>query len=154
MHFRILTTSLLVAAFGAAVPAYAQSASSDPAAGSNGLTQREVRTLLEEQGYRDIKQIQFDDGLWEAHAVSGNGKRLEVKVDPLRGRIYPEDGTAVSRMNKDEIHASLSAQGFSNIRDLKFKDSLWHAEADNSNGRKVELRIDPEDGTIVTARND
>lgn len=154
MHFRIITTSLLVAALGAGVPAYAQSASSDPAASGAGLTQLEVKTLLEKQGYRNVDRIEFDDGLWEAHAISGNGKRLEVKVDPVRGRIYPEDGTAVSRMDKDEIHAALSGQGFSNIRELKFKDSLWHAEAENSNGQKVELRIDPDDGTIISVRND
>lgn len=153
MHSRILSTSLLVAALGFSAYGHAQTASTAPGNGT-GPTQLEVKTLLEKQGYRKIEHVEFDDGLWEAHAISGNGSRLEVKVDPVNGRVYPEDGKAVSRMNQNEIRASLTGQGFSNIRDLKFKDSLWHAEADNSNGQKVKLRVDPDDGTVISVRND
>lgn len=153
MHSRILSTSLLVAALGFSAYGYAQTAPTAPGS-SAGLTQLEVKTLLEKQGYRNIDRIEFDEGLWEAHAISGNGTRLEVKVDPVSGRVYPENGKAVSRMNENEIRASLTGQGFSNVRDLKFKDSLWHVEADNSNGQKVELRIDPDDGTVISAWND
>lgn len=47
-----------------------------------------VRTLSE-AGYRDVTEIEADDGVWEAKA-SKDGTRFEIKVDPRSGAITAE----------------------------------------------------------------
>lgn len=148
MRSRILNASILTALLGVAVGAHAQT-TAEP-----GLKQSEVKAVLDKQGYSRVDKIEFNDGLWEAKATSANGERVDLRVEPVSGRVYVEDGKVVSRLSEDEIRASLTAQGFSRIHDLKFKDGLWQAEAENSSGQEVKLRIDPDDGTVVSAQND
>ncbi|MFC4729070.1 PepSY domain-containing protein [Coralloluteibacterium thermophilus] len=143
MHKRLL--ALLVAGAFASGAALAQT----PASGS--MTASEVRQALTEAGYTEVRDVEFDDGLWEADATSGDGRRIDVRLDPATGKIYPD--TATSALTADDIKASLTAEGYANVRDVEFDDGLWKAEADR-NGRKVELRLDPEDGRVVTERDD
>lgn len=148
MRSRILNASILTALLGVAVGAHAQTTA------ESGLKQSEVKALLDQQGYSRVDKIEFNDGLWEAKATSANGERVDLRVEPVSGRVYVEDGKVVSRLSEDEVRASLTAQGFSRIHDLKFKDGLWQAEAENSSGQEVELRLDPADGAVVSAQND
>lgn len=130
----LCTAALLAAAGGTAM---AQEA----------MTAAQVRATLEAQGYTKINDVEFDDGMWEADARSADGKRVSVRLDPATGRIYPDK--AVSTLGEADIRARLSAAGYTNVHDVKFDDGLWKAEADNADGKEVELRLDPGSGEIV-----
>lgn len=135
LHVHLLAISL-VAATGVAA---AQSA--------DALTAPQVRAELQAQGYTDIDDLEFDDGMWKADATSADGKRLDVRVDPRTGQVYPEDH--VSNLGEADVRAKLAASGYTNVRDVEFDDGLWKAEADAPGGGKVELRMDPQTGEVV-----
>ena len=46
----------------------------------------EIVKSLEQQGYKQIAEIEFDDGKWEVEVYKDNQKR-ELKVDPSTGKI-------------------------------------------------------------------
>lgn len=136
----------------AATLTFATITNAQSAAGS--LSQAQIQQLLSEQGYTDIQKVEFDDGLWEAKVTSGDGKDVKVKIDPVSGRVYLEDGKAISKLTDQDVRAALTTQGYSNIRDLKLKDGLWQADADDSQSQKKALKLDPEDGAIISVQND
>ena len=43
----------------------------------------EVAAEMERQGYRDIREIEFDDGRYEVEATTSDGRRVELYVDAL-----------------------------------------------------------------------
>ena len=74
----------------------------------NEKNRKLAHDVLVHQGYR------------VADAESGDGKDLDLKVDPATGRVYPD--AVASRMNEDDVRAALAAAGYSKVRDVEFDD--------------------------------
>src|SRR5690606_21401703 len=132
--------------------ALALAAATGAAVAQDTLTAAEVRATLEAQGYTNVNDVEFDDGMWEADARSADGNRVDVRLDPATGRIYADD--QVATLGESDIKARLAAAGYGNVHDVKFDDGVWKAEADDQSGREVDLRLDPDTGEIIGADAD
>lgn len=130
----------------------------DGAAQGGILDSTRVRELLVAAGYTQIDDIEFDDGFWEAEARNPAGRHVDLVIHPLTGAVLAEvadDAVAPGGLlGAAEIRAALTAAGYTDIRDLEFDDGFWEAEARNSAGRRVELRVDPRTGAVVHEERD
>ncbi|WP_303746875.1 PepSY domain-containing protein [Stenotrophomonas pigmentata] len=139
MNNRPLRTALIAAALTLAGSGIAQA--------QDALTAPQVRAHLESQGYTDIKDVKFEDGMWEADATSADGKKVDVKLDPRNGTVYPDK--AVSQLGEADIRAQLSSAGYTGVSDVKLDDGMWKAKGRTAGGEKVEVRLDPATGAVV-----
>ena len=67
-----------------AAPAMAPMAVTTPAA---RLTIRDVYDRLEKQGYRDFKEIEWDDGRYKVKAVASDGRAVKIHMDGRSGSV-------------------------------------------------------------------
>jgi len=139
MNNRPLSTVLIAAALTLAGSGIAQA--------QDALTAPQVRAQLEAQGYTDVKDVKFEDGMWEADATSADGKKVDVKLDPRNGTVYPDK--AVSQLGEADIRAQLSSAGYTGVSDVKLDDGMWKAKGRTASGEKVEVRLDPATGAVV-----
>jgi uncharacterized protein with FMN-binding domain len=51
-------------------------------------------------------------------------------------------------VTEPQVQTRLTAQGYTKVHDLKFKDGMWHADAKSANGKHVDVRIDAKTGQI------
>ncbi|PPU68991.1 peptidase propeptide and ypeb domain-containing protein [Xanthomonas pisi] len=142
-----MTTALIGALTLVSHGAFAQ----DTAKPAKALTSTEVTSMLTAKGYTKVHDVKFEHGVWTADARSGDGKDVDVHIDPVTGRVYGDQTT--SRLSDADVRAALSTGGYADVHDLKFKDGLWKADA-KRNGQKVELHVDPDDGHVVSVDND
>ena len=127
--------------------AAAQQAAATADATADAMTAPQVRASLEAQGYTDVNDVEFDDGLWKAGARSADGKRVDVRIDPATGKIYPDN--AVATLGEADVRAKLTAAGYLKIHDVEFDDGLWKAEAEDAGGRDLKLTLDPDSGEVI-----
>ena len=139
MNNRPLRTALIAAALTLAGSGIAQA--------QDALTAPQVRAQLEAQGYTNVKDVKFEDGMWEADATSADGKQVDVKLDPRNGTVYPDK--AVSQLSEADIRAQLSSAGYTGVSDVKLDDGMWKAKGKTASGEKVEVRLDPATGAVV-----
>lgn len=118
----------------------------------NPMTETEVRALLATGGYSDINDVEFAEGTWTADAKSADGKHVEVRIDSATRKIIPDE--VVATIGKDAIVIKVQEAGYSNVHDVEMEGGVWKAEADDSKGADVELKLDPNDGHILGAEND
>ena len=111
------------------------------------LTEAQVRARLTAQGYTDVHDLKFKDGMWKAEADSADGNDLDVRVDASSGQMNPE--ARVSTLSKHDVEAALSTQGYTDVHDVDYDDGIWKAKADNPAGKKVKLRIDAHSGKVI-----
>lgn len=137
-----LLSPVLIGLAGLAGIAHAQDA----------MTEKDVRATLSAQGYTDVNDVEFSDGVWEADAQSADGNRLEVRVDPRTGAVYPDE--RVSQLSQADVEAQLAAAGYVNVHDLDYEDGIWNAEAEDPQGRDVELKLDPATGEVIGTEKD
>jgi hypothetical protein len=119
---------------------------------AGALSESAIKADIANAGYQEVKDLEFEDGVWQAEARGGNDKWVHIKVGPTTGKVYEAD--APSRLNEDEIKAKLTAQGYQDVDDVEFDDGLWSADATNPQGKKVDLLVDPNDGSVVAVKQD
>lgn len=137
-----ITSSSMVLALALSGTALAQDA----------LTEHQVRSTLAEQGYTKVNDLEFGDGVWKADARSAEGNRVEVRIDPATGNVYPDE--QVANLSERDVRAQLAAAGYTNVHDVDYEDGLWNAEADDPAGRDVEVKIDPRTGRVIGKEKD
>ncbi len=54
------------------------------------LPQQDVKASLEKQGY-NVKRLKVDDGCYEAYVTGKDGKKLELKINPVDGAVVEEE---------------------------------------------------------------
>lgn len=118
----------------------------------DSLTEAQVRAKLTEQGYTKINDVKFRDGVWKADARSADGNRVDVRIDPSTGRVYPDE--QIANMSEADVRAALAAAGYTNVHDVDYEDGIWNAEADDPNGKDVEVKIDPNTGKVIGKEKD
>jgi len=119
---------------------------------TGALSESAIKADIANAGYQEVKGLKFEDGVWQAKARGGNDKWVRIKVGPTTGKVYEAD--APSRLNKHEIKAKLTAQGYQDVDDVDFDDGLWSADAKNPEGKKVDVLVDPNDGSVVAVKQD
>jgi hypothetical protein len=109
-----------------------------------------VRAKLQAAGYAEIREIEFDAGLWEAEVRRADGRWGDVALDPVQGEIFDaKAGRAM--LDARAIAENLEASGYTEISDLDRDGALWEAEARDSSGQRVELRMSGYDGRVLSS---
>lgn len=150
-----LRRALLAAGIIAAIAVSGLASAQDPASFPtmrDTMTEAQIRTSLETQGYTNINDVKFKDAAWQADARSADGNRVDVRVDAVTGKVYPE--TQVSNLTKADVQAKLAGAGYFDIHDVEFRNGVWEAEAEDQGGKDFELRIDAATGDIISKRKD
>ncbi len=113
---------------------------------------------LEGQGISQIKEANFDDGVWEIEGMRGaNG--VDLKVDAKLGTIIHEKADRHTNLPpKDQLSVSaiaraLENEGYAPIYELDWKTKHWEAEATFKSQRHKVL-VNPTTGKVISSRRD
>jgi opacity protein-like surface antigen len=116
------------------------------------MTETDVRAAMGAEGYTEINDVKFTEGVWTADAKSADGNHVEVKLDAATGKIIPDEH--VAKISKDEVIVKVQAAGYTNVHDVDFEGGVWKVEANDSAGNDVELKVDPDNGRILGSEKD
>lgn len=116
------------------------------------MKEADVRALLMASGFTEINDVEFKEGTWTADAKSADGKHVEMRIDSATRKIYPDE--PVATMGKDEIIVKVQDAGYTNVHDVEMEGGVWKAEANDSKGNDVEIKLDPNDGHILGSEKD
>jgi uncharacterized membrane protein YkoI len=61
--------------------------------------------------------------------------------------------TPATGVSAQSINDQLKAAGYTDIDDVEMEDGVWEAEAKGPDGKKVELKLDPTDGHIISKKD-
>ena len=126
------------------IPLLAALASAGPA---------DIAATLQAAGYAEVREVEYDDGLWEAEVRRANGLWGEVAVDPANGEVFDAQSPR-ALIELPAVLAAIEQAGYRQVHDLDRDGALWDADAYDRDGQRVELRISGYDGRIVTVQPD
>ncbi|MFE0502634.1 PepSY domain-containing protein [Lysobacter soli] len=55
------------------------------------LSEADVRARLSAEGYTNVHDVDFEDGIWNAEADDPSGKDVELKLDPATGKVIGKE---------------------------------------------------------------
>ena len=126
------------------IPLLAALASAGPA---------DIAATLQAAGYAEVREVEYDDGLWEAEVRRANGLWGEVAVDPENGEVFDAQSPR-ALIELPAVLAAIEHAGYRQVHDIDRDGALWDADAYDRDGQRVELRISGYDGRIVTVQPD
>lgn len=68
---------------------------------------------------------------------------LGIALVLAAGYALAQDG-----MTAAQVRAELEAQGYTKVNDVEFEDGVWKADARSADGNRVDVRLDPQTGTV------
>lgn len=136
------TLSLALALSLAAGTAFAQ-----PVAGPADVT-----AALAKAGYAETRDVEFDDGIWEAEVRGADGRWHDVAVTAA-GEVLDDRGPR-ALIGADELLRRLQAAGYTQVTDLDLDDAVWEADAVDAKGGRVELRVNGHTGEVLSVESE
>lgn len=110
----------------------------------------DVTSRLQAAGYAEVRDVEFDGGVWEAEVKRADGRWGEVAIDAATGEIF--DAKAGKPMlDARAVAEALEAAGYTEITDLDRDGALWEAEARDKTGARVELRLSGHDARVLSS---
>ncbi|BDU18238.1 PepSY domain-containing protein [Lysobacter auxotrophicus] len=55
------------------------------------LSEADVRARLSAEGYTNVHDVDYEDGIWNAEADDPAGKDVELKIDPTTGKVIGKE---------------------------------------------------------------
>jgi hypothetical protein len=111
---------------------------------------QDVQSKLAAAGYTEVRDLEFDGGLWEAEVLRADGRWGEVAYHEATDQVFDvKDGRTI--MDARSVADALEAAGYTEISDLDRDGGLWEAEARDSTGQRVELRLSGIDGSVLNS---
>lgn len=131
----------------------ASTATAGPRATAADATPADAVALLRAAGYADVREVEFEDGLWEAEVRRADGLWAEVAVDPSTGEVF-DARSPKPLLDLPAVLAAIEHAGYRQVHDIERDGALWDADAVASDGSRVELRVSGHDGRIVAVSHD
>lgn len=124
-----------------------------PSMAAEPMGPQQVVSLLQQAGYREIRDIEFDDGLWEAEVRRPYGRWEEISIEPDTGEIHDLRGQREA-MPMRKLLEALEGQGYRDFTDIDRDAGVWNIEATDAQGRRMELKVSGRDGRVLNSRFD
>lgn len=118
------------------------------------LSLSEIQQRLEAAGYRDIDKIEREDDYYEVKGTDPNGRRVELKLDPVSGEVTKTEAKNGQRERSDwltpaQLQVILESAGYRDIDKIERESRDYEVKATDAEGRRVELDVDPHSGAVT-----
>lgn len=135
-----------------AAAAIALSLFAGAALAQSGFDAGDALEALRSAGYAEVRDIEHDDGLWEAEVRGADGRWHDVHVVPGSGEVL--DRTRGTLLTAAQVTAAVEAEGYTGIDDLDLDDAVWDLEALSPDGQQVDVRVNGFTGEILVVEID
>jgi hypothetical protein len=153
-----LSAALLIAGLVQAAgqpPQPASSAVTAPAA--TALSLADVHQRLLAAGYREVSELQRKHEHVEAEARDRDGRRVELDLDPVSAAVRRSEFKGDSQravltgLDLGQLLAEVEAAGYRAVRKIEREHDEVEVSADDAQGRRVKLRLDPQTGALKSS---
>lgn len=107
-------------------------------------------SALQAAGYTNVRDVELDDGLWEAEVKAADGRWHDVHIDPASGTVI-DRRSGSKLLTASEITQKLQAAGYTSIHELDLDEAVWDVEAMDANGQRLELRVNGYTGAVIAS---
>lgn len=122
-----------------------------PEAPNTSIKLSAMLQALNNQGYKHINDVEYEDKVIKVEGHSDSGIRFELYLNPKTGDIIKNQQIINPRLSIVDIAKKIETLGYAQIKEIEFDESVYKVEAMDSKGKKHELEIDPNTGAIKTS---
>lgn len=108
---------------------------------ANSMNMSNILSNLKNEGFVAVHEIKFDDKVFKAEVINSAGNEVDVRIDPLTGKIL-DPKSEENKMSMMDAAKKVEAAGFHNIYSMESEDHGFEIKAMDKDGKKTEIKID------------
>lgn len=105
-----------------------------------------VAQNLESAGYKNIREIKFDDGKYEAKVVNSQGNKVKLKIDPKTGEVPKQVEQAASKIDVVQALEAAQKEGCQNISKVEHEHKGFEVKCKDKDNKKYKVVVDSQTG--------
>ncbi|OGV44379.1 MAG: hypothetical protein A3F46_03780 [Legionellales bacterium RIFCSPHIGHO2_12_FULL_42_9] len=115
---------------------------------TTSLPMSKILQVLQSKGYSSVRKVEFEHGTYEVKAISAQGKKVKLNVNPQTGVITNNSKTQNNSISMLMAAQKVEAAGYHGIYKIKSEDGKYEIKALNKDNKKVELKVNVKTGEI------
>ncbi|MBS0359524.1 MAG: PepSY domain-containing protein [Proteobacteria bacterium] len=115
---------------------------------SSSVQMSKILQNLQSKGYSNVREIEFEEGVYEVKAMTAQGNKIKIYVNPQTGEIINNAKAERNRMSALEVVQKLESAGYHNIYKIESHGHKYEVKAFDQNRKKAELKVDGNTGKI------
>ncbi|MCE3239315.1 MAG: hypothetical protein K0R24_2296 [Gammaproteobacteria bacterium] len=108
----------------------------------------DVLQRLDQAGYRQIQEIEHDDGTYKVEAFGPQGQKINFEINSRNMQIPPLDKKGKSYLTMLQVARKLQGIGYTRIDQIEFDDDYYDVKAYDANNKAVKLEVNSVTGEI------
>ncbi|KTD75236.1 MULTISPECIES: PepSY domain-containing protein [Legionella] len=140
--------SILLSIYGGLIFALASQTVLADEIPSRTLPMSEILKIIQARGYSAIREVEFDDGLYEVEALDGKGNQIIVRMNPHTGDFIKNPIPNKYPISILEAAQKIEDAGYHTIYKIEVHGSQYEVNALDKKYKKVKLRLDASTGKI------
>ncbi|HAT9776981.1 TPA: PepSY domain-containing protein [Legionella pneumophila subsp. pneumophila] len=116
---------------------------------AHSLPVSQILKNLQNKGFKNIREVKFDDGIYEVEALDDRGNGYVLRVYPTTGELIKNQKIQNNAISTLEVAQKIEAEGYRFIYKIESHGSHYDVEALSKEDKKVELKIDADTGKIT-----
>ncbi|HAU0349232.1 TPA: PepSY domain-containing protein [Legionella pneumophila] len=101
---------------------------------------------LSDQGYKNIHDVEIEDGVLTVEGSNEQGVRFEIHLDSATGKILKKQEHPQPKYSIIDITKKIEQDGQLKIIEIEFDEGIYKVKAQTASHEKKELHIDPNTG--------
>ncbi|QDP73246.1 PepSY domain-containing protein [Legionella israelensis] len=115
---------------------------------TSSLKMSDILQSLYNKGYKNIHDIEKENGIIKAEGINEQGIRYELHLNSRTGEIIKQKQNMQLPLSALDIAKEVETQGYFDITEIEFDESRYKVKALDKSHKEVELQINPDTGKI------
>lgn len=110
---------------------------------------------VQAKGYQDIREVEFDDGVYKVKAVNANGKKVNIYIDPQKNEILNVKTSHKVKKKNNTVKLSMldaikkvEAAGYHAVYEIDVEHHKYEIKALDKAGKKARLQVNGNTGKV------
>lgn len=109
----------------------------------------DVLQRLDQAGYRQIQDIEYDDGTYKIEAYGSQGQKINFEINSKNMEIPPLEKKGKSYLTMLQVARKLQGMGYIHIDQIEFDNDYYDVKAHDMNNNEVKLEVNSVTGEIT-----
>lgn len=120
---------------------------------ASSLKMSDILQSLYNKGYKNIHDIEKENGIIKAEGVNEQGIRYELHLNSRTGELIKQKQNMQLPLSALDIAKEVEKHGYSDITEIEFDESRYKVKAMMPDKKEEEFHVDPQTGEIKPETN-
>ncbi|TNF66530.1 MAG: hypothetical protein EP298_08750 [Gammaproteobacteria bacterium] len=101
-----------------------------------------------------IKEVEYDDGYYQAEIINENGHKIDLKINPMTGKVNPPKNINTSFISMSKAISTAEKAGFKDFTSISLEHGIYKIKAHDKQSQETKIILNAKTGKVIYSELD